>query len=440
VNREVKMKLKSLTKNSGVYKFLDARGSVIYIGKAKNIKSRVGSYFNSKIDPATKTALLVDNIAGIEVVETLSELEALILEAELIKKFKPKFNIALKDDKSHIYIVLRSQKERLDGKSINLPTVLAVRRTDLREKDVAFGPYPNSSATKFVVRTVRRIFPYRDCSKTKFNRHAKLGHPCLYGDIGLCSAPCVGRVSPEDYRKEIKKIEKLLSGKSISLINSLERSMNTASKNQQYEKAAEIRDTLEKFRYVRTKSTVAQKYIDNPYLVQDKREKAMEEIEKAIPTLKKLPEKIECYDISNISGTDSVGSMVVAVGGEILKSEYRRFRIKRKKTPDDFYMMEEVITRRLKNNWPIPDLIVVDGGKGQVGAAVKALNETNSDIPVVGLAKKFETLIIWEDGIFSEINLSRDNEGLKLLQRLRDESHRFAQSYHHRLRLKRINE
>ena len=190
--------------------------------------------------------------------------------------------------------------------------------------------------------------------------------------------------------------------------------------------------------YVRTNPSSADKYIENPNFVEDLANDAIQEIQDALPHLSKLPKRIECYDISNISGKEAVGSMVVATKGQIDKSQYRKFRIKFKATPDDFEMMSEVLTRRFNNDWPMPDLVVLDGGKGQVSAVLEIAQKMNIQIPIVGLAKKKETIVYKETSEFIELNLPKNNEGLKLLIKLRDEAHRFAQAYHHNLRLKKI--
>lgn len=439
-NPGLKDKVKELTTNPGIYQYKNKSGKVIYVGKAKNLKNRVNSYFNVKLDPHSKTATLVKQIHSLTYIETLSELEALILEAALIKKYQPKYNIALKDDKSYLYIVIRPNRFDLNGKKLLVPKIIAARETDLQKGDLSFGPYPHGRKATDILRILRRIIPYRDCSEGKFNKYQKLASPCLYGHIGLCQAPCSGRISPENYRKDINRIKNLLSGDSNKFILSIEKEMKKASKEEKFEDAAYYRDILSKFRYIRQKFSSAQQYIDNPYLVEDLREKALTQLKDSIPFLKDLPERIECYDISNISGVDAVGSMVVAINGEITKREYRRFKIKTKKTPDDFHMMSEVLTRRLKKDWNSPDLLVLDGGKGQLSVVQEVLNDLNLDIPMIGLAKKFETIVYIDPDTlnFVEINLDRDSEGLKLLQRLRDEAHRFAQAYHHKLRLNQI--
>lgn len=436
----LKHKVKSISTSPGIYQYFDTNDQIIYVGKAKNLRNRVRSYFAVNLEPNSKTAVLVSQIRKIVYIETLSELEALILEAALIKKHQPKYNIALKDDKSYLYIVIRPEHFEIDGHKISIPKVLAARETDLKKTDITFGPYPHGNKAKDILRSLRKIIPYRDCSTSKFKKHQKLNSPCLYGHIGLCQAPCTDKVSPERYKKEIRKIKSLLAGDSSAFLKSIEKEMKKASKAQNFEEAAYYRDILSKFRYIRQKFSRAQQYIDNPYLVEDLREKSLTQIKDTLPFLEDLPERIECYDISNISGTDAVGSMVVALNGEVSKQEYRRFKIKTKNSPDDFAMMAEVLTRRLKKDWAVPDLLVLDGGKGQLSAVQKVLNKLNLDTPMIGLAKKFETIVYIDPETlnFVEINLPRDSEGLKLLQRLRDEAHRFAQAYHHKLRLNQL--
>ncbi len=446
MQKDLKTTISHLPQTPGIYMYKNTEGKVIYVGKAKRLKNRVKSYFQTDLDPVSKTAALVKNIADIEYIETLSELEALVLEAHLIKIHKPKYNVALKDDKSYLYIVIRPSKVTLNSQSVNIPVVLTAREGDLQKKDKTFGPYPSSNTAKYVARSVRKAFPYRDCSHAKFKRYNKAGQPCLYGHIGLCQAPCTGLITPVTYRSQVARIERFLSGESAALVKSFQKAMQKAAREQNFEEAAYLRDQLSKFDYIRQKATVAQQYVDNPYLVQDLREKALVELVRAVPLLTDLPQRIECYDISTISGSDSVGSMVVALGGETAKSEYRRFKINTTTpdTPDDFAMLNEVLRRRLKGknleSWGIPDLIVVDGGKGQVSSGLKVLDAVNMDIPLIGLAKKYETIVYYDRHThqFIELNLPPDNEGQKLLIKLRNEAHRFAQSYHHKLRLKHI--
>jgi excinuclease ABC subunit C len=439
IREELKAKIEDLPRSPGVYLFKNNKGSVIYVGKAKSLRNRVGSYFMNKLEVGSKTYALVSRVVDIEFIEALSELEALLLEAELIKKYQPKYNVLLKDDKSYIYIVIRNEKVLLDGKKMNVPRVLTARKTDLMFKDKVFGPYPDGNTAKYIVRSIRKIIPFRDCSTAKFSRYEKLGRPCLYGHMGLCTAPCTDKITVEEYRRDISRLEKFLTGDSVRIISYYEKEMQKASKNEDFEKAAEIRDILRKFEYVRQRFKTAGKYLENPYLVEDTIASSLDELVKNIPSLNRTPERIECYDISNISGKEAVGAMVVATNGRIDKSEYRKFKIKLKDRPDDFRMIKEVLLRRLNNDWKKPDIILVDGGKPQVTAGLEALSESGADIPLIGLAKRFETIVYFSEGHFEEVVLGKDNEGLKLLQRLRNEAHRFAQRYHHQLRLRKVS-
>lgn len=439
MNQELQNQVKNMPTVPGVYIYRDVKKEIIYVGKAKNLKNRVGSYFQGNLDPLSKTKALVDKINELEYIEVASEFEALILEAELIKKYRPKYNISLKDDKSYLYIVLRSDKVDINGTLYVVPKVLTARRPDLLKNDTVFGPYPDGQTAKVIIRTIRKIIPYRDCTTIKFARYAKIQKPCLYGYIGLCQAPCVNIDKIPAYRKDVQKIKRLLKGESTSVINSLRREMQHNSKLKNFELAAHYRDTLNNFLYVTQSFKTAQSYIDNPYLIDDVINKSLSELMSAIPALTKAPERIECFDIANISGKEAVGSMTVAILGRIDKREYKRFKVNVKDEPDDFEMMREVLRRRLSHEeWSYPDLLVVDGGKGQVSAAHDVITELNLNVNIIGLAKRLETIVIKTDTGFVEINLDKSNEGLKLLQRLRDEAHRFAQAYHHKLMLKRM--
>ena len=441
MNQEVLSKVKNLPKLPGIYKFKNSMGKIIYVGKAKSLRNRVGSYFKLNLDPNSKTYSLVQRIADLEFIEAKSEFDALMLEAELIKKYKPKYNISLKDDKSYLYIVLRKDEFEFDSKKEKITKVLTARKTDLQKTDIIFGPYVDSTTAKHVLKTVRKIIMFRDCSSSKFSKYRKLGNPCLYGHIGLCTAPCVNNdaKSLSAYKDNINTLKRILSGDSSAIVKDLNSKMNAASEALEFEQAASYRNLLNKFIYITSGYSDPKEYILNPYLVEDTRTKAIIEIKNLLPFLLVLPRRIECYDISNISGKDSVGSMVVAIDGKITNSEYKKFKIRLKDTPDDFEMMREVLRRRLKRTeWGMPDLIVVDGGKGQVGAVDGVLKELNINVPLIGLAKRFETIVIKNENNFTEIRIAKDNPGMALLIALRDESHRFAQKYHHQLRLRKI--
>ncbi len=444
----VVQKVENLPQTPGSYIFKDSTGKVIYVGKAKNLKARVKSYFSVNIPSDFKTAELVRRINDLEFIKVDSEFEAIILEAELIKKYKPKYNIVLKDDRSKIYIVIRNDLITLSEKKYKLPKVITARKPDLKETDIVFGPYPNNVVVRNILTTSRKIFPFRDCNYSKFSKYKKIRSPCLYGHMGICSSPCLASEASDlsDYKKSISGLKKILSGNVTGLIRDINKKMQTYSKNENYEEAVVCRDLLDKFYFVQKTFREAEEYINNPYLVDDISKKSLEEIKDFLPVLKNLPRRIECYDISNISGKEAVGSMVVSINGTIDKSEYKRFRIKFKKTPDDFGMMYEVLYRRLKRelpgsdvkSWGLPDLIVVDGGKPQVSSASDVLRDLEILVPVVGIAKKYETLVYKEGKDFIEKTFPKDSLGMKLIIKLRDESHRFAQSYHHLLRKKSL--
>jgi len=450
----LKEKISKLPQTPGSYIFKDKSGKIIYVGKAKNLRSRVKSYFSLSIDSSFKTAELVKRINDINFIKVESEFEALILEAELIKKYKPKYNIVLKDDRSNLYIVIRNEKISISGKNYLIPKVITARKKELLKKDLIFGPFPNSATAKNVLGTIRRVFPFRDCSVGKFSRYCKLGSPCLYGHMKLCYSPCILNTDKDilEYKKKITGVKNILSGKVSKMINDIEKEMVAYSKKKEFEKARECRDMLQKFSYVQEHFRDAGEYINNPYLIDDVSKKSIVDIRDFLPNLEVPPKRIECYDISNISGKEAVGSMVVSIDGRISKSEYKRFKIKleqvlrgSKGKQDDFGMIYEVLYRRLRResekssykgkSWGKPDLIIVDGGKPQVSAALEVMKDLEIDIPVVGIAKKFEKLVYKEtNGNFMEISVSKDTFGMKLIIGLRDESHRFAQSYHHLLR------
>lgn len=417
----------SLPEDPGVYQFLNYKGQVIYVGKAKNLKRRVSSYFAKRSDLGEKTIQLVNQIQRIRVTLVASELESLLLEANLIKKFNPKYNAKLTDGKSYIRIKVTVKDDA--------PKVLLARKEE-DKKAVFFGPYPSSNDVKFVLKFIRRIFPYQSVPN-----HAK--RYCLYYHLGLCPCPPMFKTKEEitAYRKNILHITQFLKGENKKIIKDLEKERDDASKNEQFEEARKIQDKINSVTAITTKSTNPFDYETNPNLLSDVRQKEMTELISALNdngvNVEKL-ERIECYDISNISGTNAVGSMVVFSSGEKDGASYRRFKIKNppKVVPNDFAMMEEVISRRLRHSeWPTPDLMIIDGGKGQVSSAVKALQKANALIPLVGLAKREELLVTTD---FKIIRLPRSSNALNLVRRIRDEAHRFAVTYHKKLRAKKF--
>jgi excinuclease ABC subunit C len=436
-------KVNNLPMVPGVYKFFDQEGTVIYVGKAKNLRNRVKSYFRIKFDEDTKTKALVENIVDVEFIEVSTELEALILEEKLVKKFQPRYNVLLKDDKSFLYIVLRSAKVKIGDNEVDYPVVFSARKTDLQKSDIYYGPYPRSEVAKYVLRSLRKIIPFRDCSKSKFRNYQKIGQPCLYGHIGLCQAPCLGKVSKIDYLRDLSKIKRFLDGNFKKIIEDIVKNMKDASKNEEFEKAAKLRDIIKKFEYLTINTSKIDSIAENPLLIEDMIAASLDNLLKYFPLLKEYPERIECYDISNTSGKEATASMTVAINGRLTSREYRRFKIKFKDSPDDFEMMREVLRRRFKrslidDSWKLPNLIVLDGGKGQLSAGTSVLKEMGIDVAMISIAKKEEILIYSRGDDFFEVKLPKTDESLKLIQRLRDEAHRFAKKYHHELRIKKL--
>lgn len=538
-------KLKNLPSNPGVYQFKDANGKVIYVGKARNLKHRVRSYFHGSITNA-KTLALVKKIRDFELVVTDSEIEALVLENNLIKQLKPRYNIDLKDDKSFPFIKVTNEP---------YPQIFSTRRI-VKDGSKYFGPYTSVKSMRAALRMINRIFKIRSC-KYDINETTiaqKKYKICLDYHIKKCDGPCEGLISQQEYNEMVQEVIKVIKGKTDDLIKELTIKMNTASENMEFEKAAEIRDKVEQLKAIASK----QKIVSNDFEDRDiialayegkdsacsifnvrsgklvgKKQlrlnlkggeeldeiyysiikfyygdfteipkeilfetepkdaellknwlslKAGRKVKFIVPKrgelkslvkmckqnailqlkdiqiqklkregnvpysisalqrdlrLKKLPKRIECFDISNLQGTDSVASMVVFVNGKPKKSLYRKFIIKDVDGPDDFASMQEVIKRRytkaLKNNEELPDLIMVDGGKGQLSSAVSVLESLEiKQIPIIGLAKRLEEVFFPRNSEAESI--PKTSSGLKLLQQIRDEAHRFAITFHRKRR------
>jgi excinuclease ABC subunit C len=548
VNTDLQNKLNALPKRPGVYQFKNDKDKVIYIGKARNLRSRVRSYFHGSAANA-KTIALVKKIKDVELVVTDSEIEALVLENNLIKELKPRYNIDLKDDKSFPFIKVTSEP---------YPQVYSTRQV-IQDGSKYFGPYTSVKSMKSALRMINQIFKIRSCKYdineiTIAKKKYKL---CLDYHINKCDGPCEGLISESEYNEMVQEVIKLLRGKTDDLIKELETKMHNASTGLDFEKAAEIRDKLEQLKTISSKQKIVsndfvdrdvlsvayegndsacsifnirsgklvgkkqlqlrlkgaeelpeiynsivkfyygelteipkeilfeKEPIDSELLIEWLNLRAEKKVKFVIPQrgelrslvkmckqnailqlkeiqiqrmkkegyvpfavaalqrdlgLNKLPTKIECFDISNLQGTDSVASMVVFVDGKPKKSMYRKFIIKDIEGPDDFASMQEVIRRRytrvMENEEPLPDLIMVDGGKGQLSSAVEVLNDLGlKQIPIIGLAKRLEEVFF--PRISEALSISKTSSGLKLLQKLRDEAHRFAITFHRKRRNKR---
>jgi excinuclease ABC subunit C len=550
--------LKSVPQEPGCYLMKNDQGKVIYVGKAINLRHRVRSYFHASAGKNPRTSQLVNNIRDIEWIIVASELEALILEMNLIKEYQPYYNVQLKDDKRYPYIKIHWADP--------FPKVTVTRKV---EKDGSryYGPYINTWAVNQTLDLLRRIFPYLTCSRTITGEDQRA---CLYYDIQLCTAPCIGRINQEDYRNMLKELGAFLNGRTESIVSKLEAEMKQASSDMNYERAAQIRDQLdaiqkivEKQRIISTKYTdsdvIAMASLDNTacvqvffirggkltgreyFLVEDtdqtadqdllseaikqfydqapnippkillpreveeariisqwlKSQRGGKKVELIVPRRaekKKLvdmavenaaamltalktresseqeraegalddlqnqlklsspPMRIECYDISNIGGTALVGSMVVFLKGCPENSHYRHFNIRSVQGPDDYASMEEVLRRRFQrlvlsreergkpgekpdsSFSSLPDLVLIDGGKGQLNRAVEVLREFDllDTIPVAGLAKRYEEVYLPDEDY--PVSFEKNSPGLQLLQRSRDEAHRFAISAHRKRR------
>lgn len=412
----------------GVYLYRDKHQKIIYVGKAIDLYNRVSSYFNGKATD-TKTVQLVQNIVSVETIIVESELEALILEANLIKQYLPLYNIRLTDDKDYLYIAITEE---------DYPKIITARKNDLKAVKKFFGPFPSSTTVKTTLKRLRKIFPW--CSnpigpknKPKLLPDGTIGgRACFYFHIGLCPGACVGKISREDYNRIINRFSKFLDGKKQELIDELTVEMEGYAQDLQYEEAEKIKKIISGIGYI-TQPTKIQGYLENPNFLEDLNRQAIEELQKVL-NLPDLPLRIEAYDISNFQGELSTGSMVVLKNGEIDKSQYRRFKIKITGKPNDVGMHKEMMQRRLKHKeWPLPQLFLIDGGRGQVRGSFEEVFKMGLNIPVFGLAKKMEWLFPPEGDV---VKLPKRSLALRLLQRIRDESHRFAITYHRKLRSK----
>lgn len=433
-------KLAELPKEPGVYFHKDRRGKIIYIGKAAVLRNRVRQYFQKSRGRDPKTEALVAEIADIDWMVVDSELEALFLEAEMVRRYMPRYNILLRDDKSMVYI-------RIDFDS-DYPTVTTTRRP-LDDNARYYGPYLSAYGVRQALKLLRRVFPYAT-KQTPGQKRASL-HYHLGLDPGLED----GKTSLEAYRANLRKLAAVIEGKRKNIERDLEKEMKRLAKAQDFEAAAKVRNQL-----------MALRRLGHQVIFSDKefqdisKDHALSELVELLG-LEGYPKRIEGYDISHMSGTDVVASMVVFTNGVSNKAEYRKFKTKINHN-NDFYNMHETLSRRLREDnrrkWGIPNLVLIDGGKGQLDAAIQARDEAGQTMPFIGLAKREEQIVVHKTksnvhldlnalhklgGFASEsedfilVNVPHSANVVKLLQRIRDESHRFAVSYHSTLKRNR---
>lgn len=433
----LKNKLKNLPSSPGVYFHKDIKNKIIYVGKAANLKNRVRQYFTNNLQDI-KTIQLVKKIADFDYMVVDNEFDALFLEAEMIKRYKPKYNILLRDDKTMIYV-------RIDLKS-SRPEVKLVRQIfDDRAKYI--GPFYSSTNIRKVLKILRPIFPYYDGKA--YRKSLSLNYY-----LGLEPGLEENKTTLSEYRKSLVNLIKVLEGKRVEIMRFFEKKMQESSNKHDFEQAKIYRDKF-----------LALKALNEKIIFGDKefldisKDHALNELMKLF-NLKKIPRRIEGYDISHMSGTNVVASMIVFIDGVSSPKNYRRFKIKIDQN-NDFFNLHETLTRRFQAKnllaWGEPDIILIDGGKGQLDAALKARDEHNLDIPILSLAKKREELIIdfkrsnlnlnenelknlngfiKTSSLYGVISLDKQTNLIKLMQRVRDESHRFAISYHHLLKNK----
>ncbi len=522
-------KLKTLPDAPGVYLMKDAQGKIIYVGKAVVLKNRVRQYFHANKNHTPKVKAMVAKIADFETIVTASEVEALILECNLIKKHRPRYNVCLKDDKSYPYLKLTLAED--------FPRIILTRRVE-RDGSRYFGPYTSGLAVKESLELLRKLFPLRTCRI--FPKR-----PCLQFHIKRCMAPCVGKISRQDYQQFVAAVEKFLEGRTAEVERDLERKMTAAAESLQFEMAAKLRDVLlavrkiserqkivtesgdldaiglarlnsevcaqiffirdgkvtgresfllsgaadesdsqavaeflkqyysraklsaqeillpveisdekilaewlgakisvpkrgVKFSLVEMAAENAKKFLEEKMARAELKDAqtlgAVEDLQKFLQ-LPKLPRRMECFDISHFQGAETVASMVVFEDGAPDKKSYRRFKIRSTEgKPDDFLSMHEVTERRYGKLTAeeLPDLVVIDGGIGQLNSALEIIRGFGHSVPVVGLAKQFE--LIFVEGKSEPVELPRGSQALYLMQRIRDEAHRFAITYHRKLR------
>lgn len=426
-------KIKTFPTSSGIYLMKDAGGAVIYVGKAKNLRNRASSYFAKDAAADMRIKDWIGLVVDVDYIATDDAIAALLVEARMIKDLRPKFNKSLKDDKTFPYLQIRTREE--------FPRV-EITRTPRRKGVRLYGPFTSAGSLRAAVNVLQRLFQFRTCSldiRTAEPRW-KWFRPCLLHSVRLCTAPCNFRVSRDEYRRQIQKLIFVLEGKKGRLIRRMEREMQAASKDLNFEKAARIRDEVEALKRLDLRGKVDRDVQPEVFPIDPK--KGLRGLQKVLG-LAKTPRTIEGFDIAHLSGQDTVASLVSFLDGLPFKNGYRRFKVKSVEGVDDFASMREVVSRRFRRlraeDDVFPDILLIDGGKGQLNAALDAFRALGIDPPcVVSLAKQEEE--IFRPGDAEPIKLSRHSAALRLLQYVRDEAHRFAQHYHHMLRRKRMTE
>jgi excinuclease ABC subunit C len=427
--RRASEKVKTFPQTPGVYLMKDAAGVVIYIGKAKNLRNRASSYFLQAAAVEARTADWIGEIADIDFMECESEVDALLTENRLIKDIQPRHNKDLKDDKSFPYLMITTHED--------FPRV-EITRTPKDRGAKLYGPFTSAGQLRGAIQVMQRVFKFRTCSLDIEASDSRWNwfRPCLLASINQCTAPCNLRISKEDYKRDIRRLQTFLEGGSKKLLGEMRDEMATASKAMEFEKAARLRDEIKLLENLDRRGEIDTHAQPEVFYIDPK---------KGVRGLRKVlgmdhePRVIEGVDIAHLGGTDTVASLVQFIDGLPFKPGYRRYKIQGVKGIDDFRSIHEVISRRFRaledRQESFPDLLMIDGGKGQLNAALAAFRDQGITPPVmVSLAKREEE--IYRPGDSEPIVLKRNAFALRLLQYVRDEAHRFAQHYHHILRRK----
>ena len=422
-------KARQFPKTPGVYLMKDTAGKVIYVGKAKNLRSRASSYFLKQAELEERTAQWIHEIADIDKIECDSEVDALLAESRLIKDIQPRHNKEQKDDKTFPYLQITTGED--------FPRV-EVTRTPSDRGVKLYGPFASAGALRGAIQVLQRIFKFRTCSLDieDGDQRWRWFRPCLLASIKQCTAPCNLRVTRDEYRKDIRRLQMFLDGDKQKLTKQLRHEMLEASKSLAFEDAARLRDEIEMIESLDKRGELDTHAQPEVFYVDPK--KGLNGLRKVLK-MEFNPRTIEGVDIAHIAGHDTVASLVQFIDGLPFKPGYRRFKIRGVSGIDDFKSIHEVVARRFKrlddDNDVFPDILMIDGGKGQLNAAIAAFKELGISPPkTISLAKKEE--LIYMDGNSEPIRLSKHSFSLRLIQYVRDEAHRFAQHYHHLLRQK----
>jgi len=426
--RRAASKVRKFPQTPGVYLMKDMAGVVIYIGKAKSLRSRASSYFLKSAAAEARTTW-VSEICDIDFVECESEVDALLMESRLVKDVQPKYNKELKDDKTFPYLMITTHED--------FPRVEVTREPKDRGAKL-YGPFANAGALRGAIQVLQRTFQFRTCTLDIDENEEKWNwfRPCLLASINQCTAPCNLRISKEEYRKDIKRLRMFLEGKKSQLLKQLREEMEEASKLLEYEKAARLRDEIKMLETLDERGELDTHAQPEVFYIDPK--KGLNGLRKVL-SLPETPRTIEGVDIAHLGGDETVASLVQFIDGLPFKPGYRRYKIREVQGVDDFRSIHEVVARRFQRlrdtDESFPDILLIDGGKGQLNAAMAAFDHLNIEPPtVLSLAKREEEIFL--PGKSEPLRLNRNSFALRLLQYVRDEAHRFAQHYHHILRRK----